>query len=258
MSKICTEEDLEEPYMRIFYLNCHRLLKRNKDEQRDWLIKQIADNDVDVVCLSESSNYDIGVDFPDRFPEQYRLKPSGTTLQKMGYRFNIVSRIPVKYKSIDYSVDTAWHGDKDATSVADYSSGTMISMKFDDFDYEIMPVHIQHKKSKSQTLSANNAFYEYGLQALRSYMMQKKKPLVVFGDFNNYPEDKSFLALTKDTGYTRIADKDVEYTYKRSPIDDYGLVIDHTFTTDTKRVSMVYVDAISQRFDHNGMMISIK
>jgi len=244
-------------YMKIFYLNCHRLLKRNKNGQRDWLIKLITDNDVDVVCLSESSNYDIGVDLRDMFPEVYRLKPSGTVLQKMGYRFNIVSRLPVKYESIDYSVDTAWHGDKDAVSAADYSSGTMISMKFDCVDYEIVPVHIQHKKSKSQTLSAGTAFYEFGLQTLRDYMINNK-PLMVFGDFNNYPEDKSFLALTDNTGYTRIAYRDVEYTYKRSPNDDFGLVIDHTFTTDSKKVGMKYVDAISHGFDHDGMLIIIK
>jgi len=243
--------------MKIFYLNCHRRLKRNKDDQRTWLIKLINYYDVDVVCLSESSNYDIGIDLSDRFPDNYRLKPSGTVLQKMGYRFNIVSRLPVKYESIDYSVDPVWNGDKDAVSAADYSSGTMISMKFDDFDYEIVPVHIQHKKSKSQTLSAGTAFYEFGLQALRSYMIQSK-PLVVFGDFNNYPEDKSFLNLTVDTGYSRIANRDIEYTYKRSPKDDYGLVIDHTFTTDSNKVSMKYIDAIPEGFDHDGMMILIK
>ena len=243
--------------MKILYLNCHRLIKRNKDGQRDWLIKQIVNNNIDVVCLSESSNYDIGIDLPDKFPETYRLKPSRTTLQKMGYRFNIVSRLPVIYKSIDYTVDPAWYGDKDAASAADYSSGTMISMKFEDFDYEIVPVHIQHKKSKSQTLSANTAFYEFGLQALRSYM-KENKPLVVFGDFNNYPEDKSFLDLTIDTEYSRIADRVVEYTYKRSPKDNYGLVIDHTFTTDSKKVYMNYVDAISHGFDHDGMLINIE
>jgi endonuclease/exonuclease/phosphatase family metal-dependent hydrolase len=242
--------------MKIFYLNCHRLLKRNKAGQRDWLIKVIIDNDVDVVCLSESSNYDIGIDIPNRFPEMYRWKPSNTGLQKMGYRFNIVSQMPVKYESIDYSVDPAWHGDKDATSAADYSSGTMISMKFDNLDYEIVPVHIQHKKSKSQTLSANTAYYEIGLQILRDYMFQNK-PLVVFGDFNNYPDDKSFMALTEDTGYYRVADRDVQYTYKRSPKDDYGLVIDHTFTTNCEKVSMKYIDAISEGFDHYGMMITI-
>jgi len=242
--------------MRIFYLNCHRLLKNNKDGQKDWLIKQIVDNDVDVVCLSESSNYDIGIDLPDRFPELHRFKKSGTTLQKMGYRFNIVSRIPVKYESIDYSVDPAWRGDKDKTSAADFSTGTMISIKFNKYDYEIVPVHIQHKKSKSQTLSAGTAFYKFGLQTLRSYM-KDRKPLVVFGDFNNYPDDKSFLDLTVDTGYSRIADREVEYTYKRSPKDDYGLVIDHTFTTDINKVSMKYFDAISHGFDHHGMMITI-
>ena len=230
--------------MRIFYLNCHRFLKRNKDGQRTWLIKLINDNDVDVVCLSESSNYDIGIGLPDRFPEKFRFMPTKTVLQKMGYRFNIVSRQPVKYEPINYTVDPAWRGDKDAVSAMDYSSGTLISMKFDNFDYEIVPVHIQHKKSKSQTLSAGTAFYEFGLQTLRSYM-KDNKPLVVFGDFNNYPDDLSFLNLTVDTGYSRIANRDVEYTYKRSPKDDYGLVIDHAFTTDSNNVYMTYVDAIS-------------
>jgi len=242
--------------MRIFYLNCHRLLKRNRNRQRDWLVKQIIDNGVDVICLSESSNYDIGIDLLDRFPEAYRLKPSGSVLQKMGYRFNIVSRVPVKYESIDYSVDPEWHGDMDTVSAADYSSGTMISMNFDDFDYEVVPVHIQYKNSKSQTISKSTAFYEFGLQTLRAYMLEKR-PLVVFGDFNNYPDDKAFLALTDNTGYSRIADKDVEYTYKRSPKDDYGLIIDHTFTTDSQKVSMYYVDAIAHGFDHEGMMITI-
>ena len=243
--------------MKIFYLNCHRRLKNSKDGQRKWLIKLIIDNDIDVVCLSESSNYDIRNDLPDKFQEEYRLKPSGTTLQTMGYRFNIVSRLPVKYESIDYTVDPAWHGDKDAESAADFSSGTMISMKFDDFDYEIVPVHIQHKKSKSQTLSANTAFYEFGLKKLRSYMIENK-PLVVFGDFNNYPDDKLFLDLTDNTGYSRIADREVPYTYKRSPKDDFGMVIDHTFTTDIKRVGMKYIDAIPEHFDHDAMLIKIK
>jgi len=88
--------------------------------------------------------------------------------------------------------------------------------------------------------------------------MKDNKPLMVFGYFNSYPEDKSFLALTDNTGYSRIADKDVEYTYKRSPNDDFGLVIDHTFSIDTKKVSMKYIDAISNGFDHDGMMIIIK
>jgi len=252
-----SNNEFKNAALKIFYLNCHRLLKRNKDGQRDWLINQIIYNDVDVVCLSESSNYDIGYALPDRFLEMYRWKPSKTVLQKMGYRFNIVSRIPVKYESIDYIVDPAWHGDKDATSAADYSSGTMISMKFDNREYEIVPVHIQYKKSKSQTLSAGNAFYEFGLQTLRNYMINNK-PLVVFGDFNNYPDDKSLLALTDNTGYSHIADRDVEYTYKRSPKDDYGLVIDHTFTINCEKVSMKYIDAIPHGFDHDGMLISIK
>ena len=44
--------------MKIFYLNCFRLLKNSKKGQRDWLIDYITANDVDVVCLAESSNYD--------------------------------------------------------------------------------------------------------------------------------------------------------------------------------------------------------
>ena len=243
--------------MKVFYLNCHRLLKHNKNGQRDWLVKTVLEHNVDVVCLSESSNYDFAEAMPNPgiFPKKYRWIAPPSTLSKMGYKLNLCSKLPVTYESIDYTVSPGLYGDKDAETAADYSTGTMISMKFDDLGYEIIPVHLQHKQSRSQTLSPKNAYYELGLQKLREYMLEHK-PIAVFGDFNNYPDDKSFLALTDDTGYQRIASDDVSFTYKNNPKDDFGLVIDHTFTNH-KNVYMEYILSMEHGFDHHGMLITI-
>ena len=242
--------------MRVFYLNCFRLLKRNKDGQRDWLIKTVLEQDVDVVCLAESSNYDFAdiMPNPDMFPNEYRWISPPSTLSKMGFKFYICSKLPVVYKSIDYTISPDYYGDKDVNTVNDYCTGKIISMKIECLDYEILPVHIQHKQSKSQKLSLGNALYEFGLRRLREYMLDYK-PIVVFGDFNNYPDDRSFLALSEDTGYHRFSCA-LPYTYKRSPKDDCGLVIDHVFT-NCANVNMEYISAIEHGFNHHGMLITI-
>ena len=242
--------------MKVFYLNCFRLLKRNKDGQRDWLVKTVLEHGVDIVCLAESSNYDFAEAVPDQdmFPREYRWIAPPSTLSKMGFKFNICSKLPVSYKSVDYIISPDLYGDKDDSVVVDYSTGKLISMYFTDLGYEIMPVHIQHKQNKSQSLSAGNAFYEIGLRKLRNYMLVNK-PVVVFGDFNNYPDDKSFWALSEDTGYQRFLCS-LPYTYKRSPLDDSGLVIDHVFT-NCSSVHMEYIQAIEHGFNHHGMLITI-
>jgi len=241
--------------MKIFYLNCFRLLKNNKKGQRDWLIDYIIANDVDVACLAESSNYDIGDALPERFPKQYRWKPAGSKLNSMGFKFNICSRHSIAYAPIDYAVSDEFLGDGDTAVLADYGIGTMVCMKFEGKDYEVVCVHIQHKKSKSQRLTKGNAFYEYGLRTLLDYMV-KNEPIAVFGDFNNYPNDKSFLALSDNTGYINAHTGDVRYTYKNNA-EDTGSVIDHTFTR-SGNVRMEYVDAISHGFNHQGMLIKIE
>ena len=241
--------------MVIFYLNCHRLLKNNKDGQRDWLIGTVLDNDVDVVCLSESSNYDFGNALSGVFPEEYCWIAQDSTLAKMGYKFNICSKHNVRYESIDYSVSKELLGDGTPEALADYGIGTMISMSFEQYGFEIVPVHIQHKKGKSQKLSPRNAFYNYGLTVLREHMI-KSSPIVVFGDFNNYPDDKHFLDLTENTGYRSANTADVKFTYKNNP-NDPGMVIDHVFTNNDN-VCMKYIPAIDHGFDHHGMLITIK
>ena len=203
--------------MKIFYLNCFRLLKNNKNGQRDWLVDLITANDVDVACLAESSNYDIGDSLPERFPKQYRWEPAESKLKSMGFKFNICSRLSVAYTPIDYAVNDEFLGDGDADVHADYGIGTMVSMKFEGRDHEVICVHIQHKKSNSQKLIKGNAFYEYGLRTLLGYMV-KTKPIAVLGDFNNYPNDKSFLALSDNTGYNNAHAGDVRYTYKTMPM----------------------------------------
>ena len=85
--------------------------------------------------------------------------------------------------------------------------------------------------------------------------MVKNKPIAVLGDFNNYPNDKSFLALSDNTGYNNTHAGDVRYTYKNNA-EDAGSVIDHTFTRSSK-VSMEYVDAIAHGFNHQGMLVKI-
>jgi len=246
--------------LRIFYLNCFRLLKKSKDGQRDWLIKKVCEYDVDVICLSESSNFDFGNTLPELFPEgiNFRWNAPESNLAKLGYKFNICSRQKVTFHSIDYTVSPEYLKDGEPNALADYGIGTMISMKFEDKGTELVCVHIQHKKDKSQTLSPNNAFYEFGLRTLRDYMIANR-PIAVFGDFNNYPDDKSFLALTDNTGYWNAKSSDVQYTYRNSA-NDPGSVIDHAFT-NSKKVKMDYIPAIGIEhggFNHDGMLINIE
>jgi hypothetical protein len=248
--------------VKIFYLNCFRLLKNNKDGQRDKLYDYVRYNDIDVVCLAESSNYNFAGMFPgDIFPddERYRWKaPKESALSKGGWKFHICSKLPVKFESIDYfdTIPDNLLKDSDPDVLADFGIGTMISLKFEDSGDIIVPVHIQFKNSKSQIPNKSNAFYEYGLRKLKEYMIMKN-PIVVFGDFNNYPEDESFKALTTDTGYRKANTDDVAYSYRSNP-NDSGVLIDHAFT-NSEKVKMEYVNAIEEwHFNHHGMLITIE
>ena len=240
--------------MKIFYLNCFRLLKHSKNGQREWLIKYINENDIDVVCLAESSNYDIGDDFSESFPKEYRWKPPESELRNMGFKFNICSKHKVEFTPINYTVPPELSGGIDNTLVG-YGEGTIIRMKFDCLDSVVTCVHIKHKKTKSQKLLPGNAFYEFGLRILYDHMISEK-PIVVFGDFNNYPDDKSFLRLTEESDYRDVKINKIPYSYKRSPKDTGGVLIDHAFS-NRDNVQMEYVDAIGHNFNHHGMLINV-
>jgi len=237
--------------MKIFYLNCFRLLKNN-EKQRNWLFNYVKSNDVDVVCLAESSNFDFGALFPDDvFKYRYR---SETPIGKQGWKFYICSKIPVEFHPINYPVPDILEGTKDQDVLIDYCTDTMINMKFNN-GYEIVPVHIQCKAYNSKSYTKGNAHYEDSLEYLLKHMIGHN-PIVVFGDFNNYKDDKSFLALTDNTGYRNAKSAEIQYTYKNNP-DDPGSLIDHTFT-NSSRVCMEYIPTIEQGFNHHGMLISIK
>ena len=245
--------------MKIFYLNCFRLLKNNKDGQRNKLYDYVHNNNIDVVCLAESSNYNFaglfsnGV-FPD--DEKHRWKAlQMSELSKSGWKFYICSKLPAKFTSIDYTVPDNLLKSGDPEVLADFGVSTMINIEFEDTGYKIVPVHIQFKNSKSQTPNKSNAFYEYGLRKLREYMVTEN-PIVVFGDFNNYPEDISFKDLTKNTGYYKANTVNVAYSYRNNP-NAPGVLIDHAFTNSNK-VKMEYINAIEDwHFNHHGMLITI-
>ena len=240
--------------MKVFYLNCARRLKLNRDKQ-NWLLDFVKSNDIDVICLAESSNYDFGNLLPDIFPddEKHRWNAPQSVLAKGGWKFNICSKIPAVFKSINYDVPDILIGSDDIELLTDYCTNTMISMTFAN-KVEILPVHIQHKKGNPKSRTKSNAYYEDSLLTLRNYMLSDS-PIVVFGDFNNFPEDKSFLDLTDNTGYKKANTEDVEYTYKNNEATP-GFVIDHTFTT-CDNVKMKYINAIKHGFDHKGMLITI-
>ena len=244
--------------MKILYLNCFRTLKQNNKGQRDWLKKLVEMNDIDVVCLAESSNYEFGKMFPDNmFPDDEKhcwKAPKSSAFAKDGWKFYICSKHPVVFESLDYEVPDNLLGSGDPEVLKDYGVGTMISVEFEEKGYIIMPVHIQFKSSKSQTPNKGNAFYEYGLMKLRDFMLENN-PIAVFGDFNNYPDDKSFLALTDSTGYRKANELVLPYTYKNNDTDS-GVLIDHAFTNN-ENVRMEYVPAIDVGFNHHGMLITI-
>jgi len=243
--------------MKILYLNCFRQLKRNLNGQRDWLKKIVEGNEIDIVCLAESSNYDFGDLLSDMFPNnlRHRWNDNKSILGKSGWKFNICSKHPAIFEPINYPVPEILVGSKDLDVLTDYCTGKMVNISFDHVKYNLLPVHIQHKSGKSQNRTKGNAFYEEGLLKLRNHMIEHE-PIVVFGDFNNYPEDKSFTDLTKDTGYHKANALTIPYTYRNNK-EDPGVLIDHAFT-NSDNVYMEFIPAIEQGFNHHGMFITIK
>jgi len=91
--------------MKIFYLNCARRLKRKVNTTyplRNWLVNFLKEKKVDLVCLSESSNYDIRKSLPDMFPYSCVIEPP---IYKMG--FNICSQFEFTYESISIENDNS-------------------------------------------------------------------------------------------------------------------------------------------------------
>jgi len=168
---------------------------------------------------------------------------------------NICSKHKVEYNPINYTVRPELISGEFNEPLAGYGEGTIIRMKFESMDSEIVCVHIQHKKSKLQTLSSGNVFYEFGLRTLYDHMIEFQ-PIVVFGDFNNYPDDESFLALTEKSDYRYANTTKVPYSYKINA-NDPGVLIDHAFTISDK-VKMDYISAIDHGFNHDGMLITIE
>jgi endonuclease/exonuclease/phosphatase family metal-dependent hydrolase len=80
------------------------------------------------------------------------------------------------------------------------------------------------------------------------------KPLAVFGDFNNYPGDKSFEKLKSI--YRDANTDDAAYSHINSS-SDKKFLLDHVFTI-SDNVSMEYINTLDNGFDHNGMLITIE
>ena len=101
--------------MKILYLNCFRLLKNSKDGQREWLKWLVESNDIDVVCLAESSNYDFGSLLPKMFKndKNHRWFDNKSALGKGGWKFNICSKLPATFEPINYPVPDILLGSKD-------------------------------------------------------------------------------------------------------------------------------------------------
>lgn len=237
--------------MKILYLNCARRLSGAKSEppQRKWLKDFVLDNDIDIVCLAESSNYDFGESAPDVFPMEYRWQAEDTPLKKQGYKFNICSRNKAVYTSIDYFVGDKLFDEEYANTLIDYGKGTIISIKTDKL--ELVTVHIQHPGSK-YAYTPYNIYYELGLRKLLEYM-RENKPIAVFGDFNNYPDDASFEKI--GSYYKNVNTDEDAYSF----ISGQGgtkFLIDHTFAMNDS-VKMEYIPALENGFDHNGMLITI-
>jgi len=115
----------------------------------------------------------------------------------------------------------------------DYGYGTLVSMGFSDI--EMVSVHIQYPQHKYQ--SPYNIYYELGLRTLYNHM-QQKKPVAVFGDFNNYPGDASFNKLK--TIY-RDANTDPDAFSYINASSSTKFLLDHTFTiSDTLKCNVLY------------------
>jgi len=186
---------------------------------------------------------------PDVYKNDNCWFPTDTFLAKRGYKMNICSKHEVIYKPLNYSLSHNLLDGDYQNVLIDYGYGTIITMRFD--KAEIAAVHIQYPQHKYQ--SPYNIYYELGMRTLYNYMKQKK-PLVVFGDFNNYPGDKSFDKLRE---IFREVNTDTEaYSYINES-SGTKFLIDHVFTmSDT--VAMEYVDTLSCGFDHKGMLITIE
>ena len=80
--------------MKVLYLNCATRLAYSKGEtpQRLWLRDYVVENDVDVICLSESSNYNFLKVLPDSIRKENCWFPTDTPLARRGYKMNICSR----------------------------------------------------------------------------------------------------------------------------------------------------------------------
>lgn len=237
--------------MKILYLNCATRLSSKKGDtpQRVWLKDFVCDNDIDIVCLAESSNYNFNESLPDIFKNENCWFPTDTYLAKRGYKLNICSRHEVVYKPLNYGIShNLIDGDYEKV-LYDYGYGTLITMRFD--KVEVVAVHIQYPQHKYP--SPYNLYYELGLRTLYNYMKQKK-PLAVFGDFNNYPGDVSFEKLK--TIY-RNANNDTDAFSYINESSGTKFLIDHTFTVSDTLI-MEYIDTLSHGFDHKGMLITIE
>jgi hypothetical protein len=238
--------------MRIFFLNCARRLNSAKGEtlQRQWLVDYVIENNVDIVCLAESSNYDFGESIPNIFVKENRWIAEDTPLMKQGFKFNICSKKNVTYMPIDYCVCDNLFDKEYADTLIDYGKGTLISIKTEGI--EMVAVHIQYPKDKYAT--PYNIYYELGLGKLLQYM-NEHKPIAIFGDFNNYPGNSSFEKIGNSYGYKNLTTDENAYSY----ISGQGgkkILIDHTFALNDN-VKMEYVTALENGFDHNGMLITI-
>lgn len=118
--------DLKGDAMRIFYQNCARRLSDKVGEtlQRDWLVGFVQDENIDMVCLAESSNYNFSDAIPDKFPKEQRWLQTDTELGRLGYKLNICSSIPVKYAPIDYSISHKSFDDGYKAVLTDYGTAT--------------------------------------------------------------------------------------------------------------------------------------
>ncbi|MDR2600348.1 MAG: endonuclease/exonuclease/phosphatase family protein [Oscillospiraceae bacterium] len=237
--------------MKVLYLNCATRLATSKGEtpQRIWLKQFVCDNEIDIVCLAESSNCNFNDVLPDIYKNENCWYPTDTFLAKRGYKMNICSKLDVIFKAINYSVShDLIDGDYEKV-LMDYGYGTLVSMRFNDI--EMVSVHIQYPQHKYQ--SPYYIYYELGLHTLYNYM-QQKRPIAVFGDFNNYSGDTSFDKLK--TIY-RDANADPDAFSYINASSNTKFLLDHTFTiSDT--LKMEYVDTLQHGFDHKGMLITLQ
>ena len=215
------------------------------------MIEYIEAHDIDIVCLSESSNFNFSECLPERFPYEHSFLSSDTYLGKRGYKFNICSSKEVTYTPVNYYIEHELFNSDYDLMLKDYGQDTIISIKV--CDKEIVPVHIQYPGTKYS--SPYTLYYELGIRTLINYM-ENYAPIVVCGDFNNYPGDTTFGNIEQLKSY-RNANTDINaYSYIASQ-GSSKLLLDHTFT-NSNDVKMEYVPAIEKGvFDHNGMLITL-